>query len=47
LSVSPIHRRTSSFAKKSLHYCSALFLTYSRSHRQPVVQCRMLNDIKY
>ena len=44
--ISP-YRRTTLFAKKSLHRCSALFLPHTRSNRQPVIQCRMLNDIKY
>ena len=39
-------RRTASVAKKSLHRCSALVLPDPRSHRQPVIQRRMLNHIE-
>ena len=42
-----LRRRTASIAKKSLHRCSALFLPNSGRHRQPVIQSRMLNYVKY
>ena len=42
-----LRRRTASIAKKSLHRCSALFLPNSGRHRQPMIQRRVLNYVKY
>ena len=39
--------RISSFAKKSLHCCSALFLAYPCGNFQTMIQGRMLNNVKY